>query len=299
MNSANEPQRGLDQIERWLQTCIMHPLGIEEGIASADARGLIDVGPQEVEQVVTRSNALTAIERLSIYSYAYSARLVECLREEFPVLRHALGDDAFDAFAIDYLRKYPSRTYTLTQLGSRFPHYLAETRPERDSAGTLPPDWPDFLIDLARLELAFSEVFDGPGVEGELLLDPEQLAQMPPESLWEARLRGVNCLRLLTLNYPVHRYFSAVRRGEDPPPSGPAETWLAVTRRDYVVRHFELSRPAYELLRSLLAGDTVGDAVSRAAEAAGPDVERLATDLHTWFHRWAAEDFFRAVEHGA
>lgn len=287
--------RGLDEVERWLQTCIMHPLGIEEGIASAEARGLIDVEQQEAEQVVTRSKALTAIERLSIYSYAYSARLVECLREEFPVLRHALGDETFDCFAIDYLRRYPSRSYTLTQLGSRFPSYLAETRPEHDLGDTLPADWPDFLIDLATLELTFSEVFDGPGVEGERLLDAEQLSQTPPQRLWEARLVGVSCLRLLRLRYRVHRYLSAVRRGEEPLPPDAADTWLAVTRRQYVVRHYELSRPAYELLRSLLAGETVGHAIGCAAEAAGSDVERLANDLTTWFHQWAAEDFFRAV----
>ena len=296
MKPANQSQHELEQIEHWLQTCIMHPLGVKDAIASADARELIDVGPQEAEQVVTRSKALTAIQRLSIYSYAYSARLAECLREQFPVLRHALGDDTFDAFAIDYLRRYPSRSYTLTQLGSHFPRYLAETRPEQDDGATLPVDWPDFLIDLATLELAFSEVFDGPGVEGERLLDAEQLSQTLPERLWEARLVGVDCLRLLSLRYPVHHYFSAVQRDGDPLPPAPAETWLAVTRRQYVVCHYELSRRAYELLRSLLAGETVGDAVGRAAEAAGSDIEQLANDLGTWFHRWAAEDFFRAVE---
>ena len=296
MTTPNNSWRDLGQIQRWMQAAIMHPVGVAAGIASAEARRHIDVGPGEAEKVVTRSRALTALERLEIYAYAYYARLLECLREEFPVLVHALTQEVFDTFAVGYLQAYPSRSYTLLQLGANFPRYLAETRPEEGGGEGLPADWPDFLIDLATLELTFNEVFDGPGVEGERLLDAEQLRTVPAERLPEARLVGVSCLRLLALRYPVHRYFTAVRRHQDPVPPEPAETYLAVTRRDYVVRHYELSPPAYRLLQALLAGESVGEAIGRAAEAAGPDLDRFADKLRVWFHDWAAEGFFRAVE---
>jgi hypothetical protein len=296
MTIPNHSWHDLGQIQRWMQAAIMHPVGVAEGVGAAAARSHIDVGPDEAETVVTRSRALTALERLAIYGNAYYARLLECLREEFPVLTHALGEEVFDAFAVGYLQQYPSRSYTLFQLGVHFARYLAETRPEGGDDEGLPADWPDFLIDLATLERTFNEVFDGPGVEGQSLLDADRLRAITPERLLEARLVGVPCLRLLVLRYPVHKYFTAVRRHEDPDPPGPAETCLAVTRRHYVVRHYELSRPAYELLHALLAGESVGHAISRAVEAAGPDVERLPDNLGTWFHDWAAEGFFRTVE---
>jgi Putative DNA-binding domain len=298
MVTPDTPPRNLGHIQRWMQAVLMHPEGIAEGIDSADARQHIDVGRDEAEKVVTRSRALTALERLGIYGYAYYARLLECLREEFPVLMHALTPEVFDAFAVGYLQAYPSRSYTLLQLGSNFPRYLAETRPEEGGGDGLPADWPDFLIDLATLELTFNEVFDGPGVEGERLLDAGQLLAIPAERLPEARLVGVSCLRLLPLRYPVHRYFTAVRRHEDPMPPEAADTYLAVTRRRYVVRHYELSPPAYQLLRGLLAGKSVGEAIGQAARAAGPDLERFAANLRTWFRDWAAEGFFRALEQG-
>jgi hypothetical protein len=103
-------------------------------------------------------------------------------------------------------------------------------------------------------------------------------------------------LRLLALRYPVHRYFTAVRRDEGPDLPEPAETCLAVTRRRYSVRHYELSRPAYELLSALLAGHPLGEAIRLAAEASGPETDRLATQLRQWFHDWAAEGFFQALE---
>jgi hypothetical protein len=310
MNIPNSPWHDLGQIQRWMQATIMHPVGVAEGIASVEARRHIDVGPDAAETVVTRSRALTALQRLAIYGYAYYARLLECLREEFPVLKHALGEEIFDGFAAEYLERYPSRSYTLFQLGTNFPRFLADTRPltppsipsveegenDRGADTSAAPDWPDFLIDLATLELTFNEVFDGPGVEGEYLLDPEQLRATPPESLLETRLVGVPCLRLLALRYPVHQYFAAVRRDESPDMPGPAETYLAVTRRRYAVRHYELSRPAYQLLRALLAGESLGRAIDRAVAAAGPDLDRLPDNLGLWFHDWAAEGFFRAVD---
>jgi hypothetical protein len=296
MTTPDSPPRDLGQIQRWMQAVLMHPVGVAAGVASAEARRHLDVGPDGAEKVVTRSQALTAVERLEIYAYAYYARLLECLREEFPVLMHALTQEIFDAFAVGYLQAYPSRSYTLLRLGANFPRFLAETRPEEGGGEGLSPDWPDFLIDLATLELTFNEVFDGPGVEGERLLDADQLRAIPAEGLAKARLVGVSCLRLLPLRYPVHRYFTAVRRSQDPVPPAAAETYLAVTRRRYVVRHYELSPPAYQLLRALLAGQSVGEAIERAAEAAGHDLDGFGGKLRTWFHDWAAEGFFRAVE---
>lgn len=296
MIPETSPTHDLDQIQRWMQSAIMHPEGIADGIAAPETRQVIDIGPEEAELVITRSKSQTALERLSIYANAYYARLLECIQGEFPVLKHALGDEIFNSFAASYLELYPSRSYTLFHLGKNFPRYLAEIRPARNPDNPTALDWADFLIDVATLELTFNEVFDGPGIEQEEWLDVGKLQKISPESLLQARLLPAPCLRLLALSFPVHRYYTSVRRQEEAVMPEPEPTWLAVTRRRYVVRHFELSRPAYELLRALLGGETFGDAIERAVEAAGAEAENLANNLHSWFHDWAAEGFFSDIE---
>jgi hypothetical protein len=283
----------LDMIQRWMQTVIMNPHGVHAGVESDGARREIDVEAGQVESVVTRSRNQTSLERLDIYHRAYFARLIECLRDEFPVLLHALGEEAFDAFALAYLQKYPSRSYTLNHLGTRFPQYLAETRPAQEGDDA---SWPDFLIDLATLELTFGEVFDGPGVEGQPLLSVEHLQGLDPEKWLASLLVPVSCLRLLTLRYPVNRYYRAVRRKKEPPVPPPHPTYLAVTRRQYVVRHYQFPRLQHVLLSALVSGQTVGDAIQTTAAAAGPVLSRLPGLLHKWFRNWAAEGFFVALQ---
>jgi hypothetical protein len=296
MNSITQPPLDLERLQRWMQTAVAHPAGVDEGIACAEARQHLDIAPERIEHVLTRSQAQTALERLSIYGSAYYARLIECLREEFPVLRHALGEEIFDGFAVGYLQEYPSQSYTLFKLAAHFPRYLAESCPDPGEDENGAANWSQFLIDLAALELAFNEVFDGPGTEGARLLDASHLGALAVERLPEARLVCVDCLRLLALRYPVHTYFTAVRRKEQVELPAAADTFLAVTRRDYVVRHYEVSRPAYQLLSALLTGQSIGEAIQRAADAARPEMQQLTTDLRQWFHDWAAEGFFRAVE---
>ena len=297
----SEPEFHLDAVQRWMQAVITHPDGVEAGLQSEGAREHLDVPAESVEQVVGRSQSLTSVERLGIYAGAYYARLLECLGEEFPILKQTLGDEAFDGFAFAYLQSYPSRSYTLTKLGENFAKFLAETRPDPEewngeTAGdAVGPEFPEFLVDLAMLEWTFAKVFDGPGVEGQPLLDIEELQRIDPEVWPAARLETVPCLKLLTFRFPLNDYYSAIRRKETPPPPDAAPTWLAVTRRDFVVRRHELTGRQFALLSALQTGESVGAAIERALQVPGDDLSAFAIQLRDWFQIWSAEGLFQRV----
>ncbi len=299
MTGNRQELRQLAQIQRWLQAVITHPDGVEAGIDSDAARSQIDVSPDQVEDVVARSERRTSIERLEVYANAYYARLLECLHDEFPALFHAAGEEVFDGLAFGYLQSYPSQSYTLGELSRRFAEYLEETRPTDDEDADASPSWPEFLIDLVRLERCYSDVFDGPGAERMSLLDAASLRDLSPEAWMGARLVPVPCLRLLSLRFPVHEYATAVREKRNPDLPEPAPTWLAVSRINYVVRRWTLSPVQFELLSALIAGQAVGSAIERAATLAvesGESVESLADNLRDWFAEWSSAGFFQAIE---
>lgn len=276
----------LSTLQRWMQSVISCPGGVSAGIDSA--RQWIDISSEQVEAVISPSEKRTSIERLQVYGNAYFARLVDCMREQFPALSATLGQELFDGFALDYLDKRPSTSYTLSRLADQFVAHLEATRPASNSDE---PGWADFLIDLASLEWSIAQTFDGPGAEQTGVLSPDDLAQVSAAEWPRCKLVAAPCLSLHAYRFPVNDYFTEFRTGErlDIPPTEP--TWLALSRRDYVVRRIPLEESEFLLLQSLMAGDCVSDAIERAAEQAA-DFDAFARKLGDWFRRFAHEGFF-------
>jgi hypothetical protein len=280
----------LDRVQRWFQAVITHPLGVAAGSQSADARQQLEAS---IESVLTPSQRLSAADRLSVYANAYYARLLECLQSDYPALRKALGDDIFNQFVLEYLQKCPSQSYTLSELGARFPKFLAETQPPQEPGAT--PSWPEFLIDLARLERAYAEVFDGPGSEGQPTLQLGDLAAIPPDRWGEVVLDVGSGLRLESFQFPVHRYCSAVRKETEAGFPEPQPTHLAIYRHDFVVRRLEVTPLQFALLDAIVRGLPLGAAVVNALELAATTDESDLQHLQEWFAEWTSLAFFRAA----
>lgn len=288
--SGSESQ--LERIQRWMQSVITHRGGVAEGVDSPEAQQHLPISLADLESVIRRSRSLSSANRLEIYVNAYYARLMECLEEEFAVTRYALGEDLFDAISFGYLQSYPSRSYTLGQLGAKFPGFLDESRLHAQAAPEgAGPTWPEFIVELATLERSLYEVYDGPGTEGGGALDPDALQQLPPEAWGELQLWVAPSLRLHRFEHPVHVYWTRRKDDEEPEPCEPQPTKLALSRQDYVVERAELSDAEFALLEQIVAGATLGEAIGAAIEAAG-DGERVETQIGNWFANWTGRGYF-------
>jgi hypothetical protein len=255
--------------QRLMQSLITDPDGAEQ-----DAPG----------GLVCETVTLPAAERLALYRRTYRLRLLGCLRDSYPALRHALGRELFDAFALEYLAARPSRSYTLNALGAGWPGYLEATRPDREAPAGEREHWPSFLVDLARLERMFCEVYDAAGAEGRRQPSAPDL----PDGDWPAAtVAPLPCLRLLRARSAVGAYMLAVRRGDDPPLPPAGESFVALGRRDYVVTLTELDRAAFMLLGALARGASV----ARAAHVAALEPSAAWSLLRDWAER----GFFSAI----
>jgi hypothetical protein len=262
-----------------MQTVIMHPGTNKEAVAAKEAQALLS--KQLFPQLVLRSKTLDSYQRIGIYRDMYLARLREALASDYPGLLHYLGDEAFTALVTAYVHAHPSRSYTLNRLGDHLPEYI------RSVSGLARRE---FLYDLARLELAMSQLFDAPESP---VLKSKTIASVPPENWETARLKPIQAFRLLAFRYPVNAYLKSVRDHTPHPSTRRQNNWVVIFRKNYTLRRLDLTRPAYELLGSLASGVPLGRAVSLAARHRRSVGE---VQLFSWFRSWVANGLFQAVE---
>lgn len=242
----------LEQLQQWMQGNLMFTdSGVHAGVAD----------------VVKPSSRLSAQAHLEIYKSSYIARLRECMRTQFGALAYALGPQLFEAFTDQYLAEHPSHSYTLNDLGRNFPEYLQATRPDADQPEK--EAWPDFMIELARFEYALSEIFD-------------EHEQETDESANIGDLRPARVLHLFHHSHPVADYYLAHTRKEEPELPWPADSYCAVTRRNYRLGIFSIRPAQYHLLSYIKAGSDIATAKQMLAQNFNFTIEQVEAVWPEW-----------------
>ncbi len=265
-----------------MQAFIVHPGTDEKALEAASAEG---ISVEEVPRLVLPSTTLTAIERVGIYRGMYLLRLAEALEVDYPAVQHFLGGEAFRELVRGYINACPSQSYTLNRLGDRLPEYIR-------SANGVPRR--EFLHDLARLELAVTEVFDAAESP---VLTTEQIAAIPTDAWERVRLKPIAAYRLHSFRYPVDAYLDSVKdERHDHPRPRRQDTWLVVFRRSYVCRRLGLTRPAYDLLRGLSSGIPLGEAIATSVRKHRRRKGFEEAQFFRLFRNWVSEGIFQSVE---
>lgn len=205
-----------------------------EGVADGLRR--LDMKSDDLARVVAGDGRLDAVQRLDIYANMYFWRLLDILRGDYSALVAAVGDDPFHNLVTDYLLACPSTHPSVRNVGARLPEFLATQ--------ALAAERP-WLVELARLERARIELFDGPDAEP-LTLD--ELRARPPEEFVTLPLPLVPSHLFLDVAHAVDDVWRAAEN-EQPiePPAAGART-LLVWRQDVTVCH----RPLESLERDAL-----------------------------------------------
>lgn len=187
---------------------------------------------------------------LRVYANNWMHALISALRDTFPAVRGALGEEAFVPIAVGYVRADPlARDGLLMWYGSSFPDAL-------DAASTVGAP---YLADLARLEYAWLEAYHAPEASP---LPPAALAALTPAQLVGARVHLHPSLRLRRSDHAVERVWQHYRSGGTrdtvPPADGPA--CLALFRPFAEVVVVRIPEPVHTALVRLATGTRFGDA---------------------------------------
>lgn len=222
----------------------------------------------------------TGVEGLEVYRYAYRARLIEALADDFPTVQYAMGATNFARFAGHVVTENPSRTRNLNRYGRAFvdalDHKMCKLRHRL------------FLSELAQLEWALVEAVHARPPDK---LHPHELATIPQESWGELVFTPSPSLLLLRTQYPVNGYLQAFRNGAQPPlPVRTKHSFAtAIYREGFRVWRMDLSPIAAGLLERLVRGDSLGAALCPLEGVAE------SANVMRWFEMWVRGGVFSAV----
>ena len=288
----------LAALQRTMARAVMQPLTAGERMQNRapDGKSM----RAYASRFIKPNNRLTSFERLEIYNRQYWFRLLSSMIEDFPGLRAVLGDRKFDAMSKAYLVDCPSQSFTLRNLGMRLEAWLRKH-----------PKWAgpnqDLAIDIARLEWADIEAFDG---KAEPPLRPEDLGGAADANL---KLSLQPYISLLDLKYPVDDLLLELRKEEDEDTDfasnafqerhkrkrvqavaklEPTKIFLAVHRVDDSVYFRRIEREEFVILRALRDGKSLGKAIEAAFRKSRIPVGKRGDLVRQWFHNWATLGWF-------
>ncbi len=222
------------------------------------------LAPIETAEDLVVADHIDARSRLHVYRHAYTARMADVLEHDYPKLARVTD---LRALVSDYLRAHPPRHPSLREAGAPLASFLATV----DSAV--------HLVDLATLERARVEVFDGPDA---VPLAREDLATLEPTEFPALRLALVPSSRVVTMMTNADEIWDAIEDNRDPPAPAPTERTVLVWRRDYTVIHRTLEPDEARIAPSLAAGTTFGDLCDELDAAAERAAERAIELLVRW-----------------
>jgi hypothetical protein len=286
----------LRELQRLAGAVIMRRLGKGDGMQTTWIDGR-DTG-EVIGEFIKPNDRLSSFERLEIYNKQYWYRLIDILYDDFPGVLAVIGNSRFRKMVRVYLEEFPSRSFTLRNLGSHLPEFL-----ERH------PEWgrPHVRMaqDMAKFEWAQTVAFDGPGKPP---ISGDDLAGKDPRKI---RLALQPYLGLVEMAYPLDEFTLALRKrglrseasnamdetkGMDDheadakqakvPRPRPRETYVAVHRLNNDLYFKRLNAQAFAILRALDEGQTLAEACEKVAgEVNGPT-------LSNWFTDWTGLGWF-------
>lgn len=262
----SDASSNLAQIQNWMQSVLISP----------------EMKFVKPEDFINDSSRLTAERHLRIYRQSYIARLRECMKNQFSALAFALGEELFQMFADQYLENYPSDSYTLNDLGKKFPDFLQKTRPDSDAEEK--ESWIDFIIELANFEYSLSVIFDEHADEDLVLADDAA----PDESL-----KLIPVFHLFRHTYPVCRYYLDVVNKNAPELPFEAESFCVVSRYNYRLSLLEINPAQYYFLEKLARGESIKHAKEQLIKTFDFNAGKFENVWKVWKKNFIEMNFFR------
>ena len=195
---------------------------------------------------IESSGNITVAKRLHIYKHAFSARFIEAIETDHPILGTYLGDDLFDRMVKGYIEAVPSTFTSLRQYADALPSYLAKKAPFSEHP---------IISEIAHFERLLLSSFDA---KDEASIDFARLTELEPEKWPDLVLRFHPSLQVFNCQWNSVEAWQAIKRDENPPEAIKQKgiCWLIWRNQDRLTQFRSIEKIEYEVLNAFIKGDT-------------------------------------------
>lgn len=145
-------------------------------------------------------------KQLSIYSYAYHARLEEVLANDYPAIFMAIGEDYFHQLATNYIEAHPSKFFSLRDFGAGFANFIANLIHQQTTWQEMP-----WLYELAVFEWSLGQAFDA---ADDNVFTEQDMASIAPETWPELKFKLHSSVQRVNFEWNIIEMWQALTADE-------------------------------------------------------------------------------------
>ena len=208
-----------------------------------------------------------AIDRFNIYRNNVTLSLSTAIGDTFPVVKKLIGEECFNAAAIEFVRGHPPKHSSLLFYGEEFIEFI-KIYP---ACSELP-----YLSDIAQLEWCYIRAFHADDVA---LLDNDTLQKIPPENLSNIFFTVHPSVQLMQSDWPVDTIWEENLKDEVGIVDLQNSTGchLLIYRQELQVTVIALTADCFHFLTALTDDKNIADAwsytVARQQQQNRPDID--------------------------
>lgn len=196
--------------------------------------------------------------RLAIYRNNVIHSLSSALGDLYPVIKKLVGDDCFNAAAIEFVRLEPPQHAALLHYGKSFSEFIIEFEACKHL---------HFLSDVAILEFEYNQAYHSADVQS---FDPQTLSTIAPEQLGDLTFSCHPSVKLVQSMWPIDDIWHENQK-EQPDLinlDDATGVHLLIYRLGLVVQLVNLDENCFILLQQLKQGMTINQAWAETVEQA-------------------------------
>jgi hypothetical protein len=265
----------LRELQQRLRRVFTEPRGVQAAV---------DAYPDVLDSIVDAA-PLDAVNRLGVYSEAYFLRILDSLETDFPATRRALGAEAFQQLAADYLQKHPSSSPNISDIGEHLSTF-SQTHPVIQS---LP-----FISELIDLEWSVLQILYTDRLPD---IDAAAVQNLPADAWPQARLTLDPTVRLWDVTWAIDKLWDKRRLPEKQGGhvlQKPLGRCLLLYRDADGVQLRVIDPARLFMLRQLQAGVALGPACEALLAAFPQQADHLP--VMDWFAHWLQGGIIKRFE---